>query len=251
MLLTLLADAFTDLVLGSACVGCSRPGRPLCAACLAGLPRGASVAWPTPTPAGLVPPYATGPYADVLRAMVLAHKERRVLALARPLGHQLARAVATALEDRHAAPGPVLLVPVPSRPSAVRQRGHDPTAAMTRAAAAALTCGGRPAATARLLRLRPGVADQAGLDARGRAANLAGSMATAAGVVLRVAERLPRAHVVVCDDVLTTGATLREAQRSLEAVGVDVLAAAVVAATRRRHGTANFGPRLSWAPGTD
>ena len=37
-----------------------------------------------------------------------------------------------------------------------------------------------------------------------------------------LARRLPEAHVVVCDDVLTTGATVREAQRALEAVGLGV-----------------------------
>ena len=51
----------------------------------------------------------------------------------------------------------------------------------------------------------------------------------------RLARRLPEAHVVVCDDVLTTGATVREAQRALEAVGLGVRAIATVAATRRRH----------------
>ncbi|WP_408896316.1 ComF family protein [Nocardioides sp. R1-1] len=228
--LPLLGDGFVDLVLGSRCVGCERPGRPLCPDCRATQPAEAAPRWPTPCPAGLVPPYAVGEYDGLLRALVLAHKERRVLALAAPLGALLAVSVRTAAAEagRH---GPIVLVPVPSRAASVRQRGQDPTLAMTRAASRAL---GGHARTARLLRLRPGVVDQSGLDATARAANLAGSMTVPAVLVRRLARRCPHAHVVVCDDVLTTGATLREAQRALEAAGVPVLAAAVVAATRRR-----------------
>jgi predicted amidophosphoribosyltransferase len=226
----LLVDGFVDLVLGSRCVGCDRPGRPCCPACrdvCRGRAADARPHWPTPCPVGLVPTYAVGEYDGLLRDLVLAHKERRVLALAGPLGDLLAGAVASAVP-----PGPVVLVPVPSRATTVRQRGHDPTLTMTRAAAALL---GSRVRVARLLRLRPGVVDQSGLDAAGRAANLAGSMTVPSGAVRHLVRRCPHAHVVVCDDVLTTGATLREAQRALEAAGVPVHAAAVVAATRRRN----------------
>lgn len=233
-LLPTLADGFFDLVLGSACVACAAPGRALCGECRAALPGDARVRWPTPTPPGLRAPYSLGDYDGALRALVLAHKERRVFALTRPLGDLLAQAVAAALDDArcHAA-APVVLVPVPSRPAAVRQRGHDPTFTMASAAARRLAAGGRAAHAVRLLRLRPGVVDQAGLDSRERAANLTGSMAAPTAVVRRLGERFPRAHVVLCDDVLTTGSTLREAQRALEAAGVVVLASAAVAATRR------------------
>lgn len=224
-----LLDAAADLLLGAACVACARPGRVLCPGCRSGLPSSAAEAWPTPIPEGLVPPYATGVYDGVLRAMVVGHKERRLFALTRPLGVLLATSVRFATGPE----APLLLVPVPSRPAVVRSRGHDPTLAMTRHAARVLRVPGREVVVARLLRTRAGVVDQAGLDAQQRHANLAGSMASPAAAVRRHAGR--RAYVIVCDDVITTGATAREAQRALAAAGVDVHAVAAVAATARRR----------------
>lgn len=219
----------TDLLLGGHCVGCRRPGRLLCPSCADALPAGARPAWPVPTPPGLVPPWAATSYAGLPRAMVLGLKEQRLLGLARPLAGLLAQAVAAA-----APPGPVVLVPVPSRPASVRARGHDPTYTLAAGAADRLRRAGYDVRAARLLRTRPGLLDQAGLDAGARARNLDGSMACPTRWLRRLAAAAPRARVVVCDDVLTTGATAREAQRALEAVGLHVAAVAAVAATERR-----------------
>lgn len=224
-----MRDAAVDLVLGGRCVGCERPGRLLCTACAQSLPLLASPAWPTPVPPGLAAPWAATSYDGVARAMVLGLKEHRLLGLVRPLGALLAAAVSEAAPGA----GPVVLVPVPSRAATVRARGHDPTSAVTARAAALLRLTGTDVQAARLLRLRPGVVDQAGLDAASRAANLAGSMTCPSPALHRLRARVTAAHVVVCDDVMTTGATAREAQRALEAVGMAVRGVAVVAATRR------------------
>jgi predicted amidophosphoribosyltransferase len=227
-----LLDGSLDLLLGASCVGCGRPGRLLCRGCAALLPVNARPAWPVPPPPGLATPWAAGEYSGTTRAMVVGHKEHRLLALSGPLAGQLTTAVAAAL--RELPPGPTVLVPVPSRPVSVRSRGHDPTGSITRGAGRALRGRGHDVLTAAMLRTRPGVVDQAGLGAAERAANLDGSMHCPPDALRRLAGRRRRARLVVCDDVLTTGATAREAQRALEAVGLQVAAIAVVAATRRR-----------------
>jgi predicted amidophosphoribosyltransferase len=105
-------------------------------------------------------------------------------------------------------------------------------------AAAARIRAGRRVAVVPLLRQRYAVADQAGLDAAGRRANLRGSLAVRAPERAALARSGRPVRLVVCDDVLTTGATAREAQRALEDAGLPVHAVVCVAATRRR-----FAPR--------
>lgn len=243
-----MLDAVLDLLLGGACVGCGEPGRSLCRACVALLPGTARPSWPTPTPPGLAPPWATASYDGLVRSVLLAHKERHVGGLARHLAGMLAVAAVAA------APGPRLLVPVPSRPGAARSRGHEPLLDVCRRAARLLP----DTRVAPLLRSRGGVVDQAGLSSAERSANLAGSLWCPSAALRRHAGR--PGHVVLCDDVLTTGSTVREGQRALAAAGVALVGIATVAATprrttappeagdRRTHGELS-GPRLP--PGRD
>lgn len=221
---------------------------------------------PGNAPDGLPPVWAAVPYADAVRSVLLAHKERGALPLAAPLGEALAAAVRAALAgadgadpgagvgagaggaevgawvgagaadaagagDAAARDGPVVLVPVPSARRAVRRRGHDPARRIALAAAAVLRGAGTPARTAAVLRQRRAVADQAGLSAAARLANLGGALELRPGG----AELLPRrGRLLVVDDVTTTGASVAEAARVLrkaaETKGTPVpFAAAVVA----------------------
>jgi predicted amidophosphoribosyltransferase len=230
-------DGAVDLFLGGWCLGCRAPGRVLCRGCRAGLPDVATPHWPSPVPAGLLPPYAVAPYDGLVRDLVIGHKERGLTALRPVLGDLLALSV-RALLDSCDVRGTVVLVPVPSRAASVRARGRDATREMTERAARAPATEGLDVRVARLLATRPGTVDQAGLKRGARQANLAGSMACRSGPLRRLARRVGAAHVVVCDDLLTTGSTLGEAQRALAAAGVAVLGHACVAATARRESSA-------------
>ncbi|WP_369366692.1 ComF family protein [Streptomyces sp. CG4] len=220
----------TDLVLPTDCAGCGAPRTLLCPRCRAALSgRGPRRVRPVPEPAGLPVVHAAAPYAEEVRTLLLAHKERGALALAGALGTALAGAVRAGLDGSGAGCAgastggrrsgaarfrPVLLVPVPSARWAVRARGHDPVRRMALAAAGELRRTGTPARVAAVLRQRRAVADQAGLDARQRLANLAGALEVTAG-----GDQLLRAgHVVLVDDLITTGASLAEAARVVRKV---------------------------------
>jgi predicted amidophosphoribosyltransferase len=154
---------------------------------------------------------------------VLAHKERSALGLVHPLGRCVADVV-TSLSptDR------VVLVPVPSHPSVVRTRGHDPVLRIVRRAARVLRSRGTPTAVRRPLGVVGRPEDQAGLSGDERRANLAGRFR---GRPARI--ETSAATVLLVDDVITTGATLREAQRALAEAGWRMDGAVTVAATRR------------------
>lgn len=96
------------------------------------------------------------------------------------------------------------------------------------AAARDLRREGVPVRVLCVLRQRRTVADQAGLSARQRAANVSGALTVVPGAV----RLLAAAPVVLVDDLLTTGASLAEAARAVRAAGGKVVGAGVVAAPR-------------------
>jgi predicted amidophosphoribosyltransferase len=230
-----LQQELAGLVLPSECEGCGVPRvrGELCADC-GGALRGAVPrrVWPSPVPPGLPRVVAAMPYADEVRAVLLAHKERGALRLAAPLGAVLAGAVRKSCpysrhDPRHDSwppSEPLTLVPVPSARRAVARRGHDPVRRIALAAARELRREGLPTRVLAVLRQRRAVADQAGLTAPQRLANLSGALELVPGG----ARLLAGGPTVLVDDLMTTGASLVEAARALDE-GMPTMPAAVVA----------------------
>ncbi|MHA6509374.1 ComF family protein [Tessaracoccus sp. Y1736] len=203
--MTSLLHTAADLFLGASCPGCGGAWFGLCAECRTALE----------IPVRLVhrdlpvPLYAACPYRPILAHVVPRYKDDGALHLDRVLGHLLARAVRAVDPE----PGTVV-VPVPSMSSSTRARGYDHAYRLARIAAREM---GLPAK--RVARRLASGSDQEGLTRQERAENLHSSMEA----------RPMNGSALVVDDVVTTGASLRETIRCLRAAGVPVVGAAVVA----------------------
>lgn len=215
--------ALADLVFPRRCVGCGSQFGALCPDCL---PLG-------PVQRGVDGTWWAARYDGAVRAALLAYKERGRRDLADPLGGLLARSVAASWASvgggAGSPPRRVVLVPAPSARSVAAARGGDHLLRLARRAGP--RCGLRTAAG--VLTLTRSVRDSAGLGIADRAANLAGA------VVARPAPDGVAALVV--DDIVTTGATLRECVRALREASWPVVGSAVIASTPRRA-PGPFGP---------
>ncbi|MEO5560180.1 MAG: ComF family protein [Dokdonella sp.] len=193
--LDLCAGCIADLVLNTPCCPfCALPlqvSAPLCGECLK---------QPPPFAAAWVP-FRYGHPLDLLEARF---KFRGDLAAGRTLAELM---LARARIDTPALPA--LLIPVPLHRTRLRERGYNQALELAKPLAQAL---GIPLRHDFVVRDKATPA-QTGLDAKARRRNLRDAFTVAAGA------QLP-AHVALFDDVMTTGATLRECARVLKQAGV-------------------------------
>jgi predicted amidophosphoribosyltransferase len=224
-----------DLLLPSACVGCSRPAGPLCEPCRSHLLRPRPHR-PDPCPPGLPRLATSADYAGPVRGALVAYKERGRRELARVLGEALAVAVDELLRTAGGRPPPLVLVPVPSWRGTARRRGGQHVDRLARRAAERLRGCGLAVTVVPALSCVGGPEDSAELTALERAGAAPGrftALPRRVGEVLALTRA--GARVVLVDDVVTTGSTLVDAARALAAGGLRASGAATVAATQRRH----------------
>ncbi len=233
-----------DLVAPRDCVACASPGRVLCGRCGAAL--AASAGW-TDRERVAVPVSVGGPFSGVLGEVIRAYKSG-ARSLAGPLAGVLLPALRDAVERAErgrssAQRAEVSIVSIPASRRAGWVRGEDILTRVVTRSVGALRREGWRVRQRPLLAPGRAVADQRGLSAQRRRVNVAGSLQLDVREVQRwVGEGRP--PIVVVDDVLTTGATLREAMgvlgramdRATDVMDREILGSAVIAATTPRQG---------------
>ncbi|WP_109486118.1 ComF family protein [Occallatibacter savannae] len=222
-----ICDACWSEITSHSGLVCSRCGDTLDAPVLDGIPatnlcRACAIA---------PPPFAKavsfGIYDGRLRDAIHALKYDRIRPAARNLGALLAEAIAQILPE---APSAMLVVPVPLHRTKNRQRGFNQARTLAQAAIGSLSQS-HPhwkftLAPSTLMRLRA-TETQAGLTPTQRRRNVRGAF--------KVSD--PNAvsgqHVLLVDDILTTGATARAAAQSLIKAGAASVYVATLARARR------------------
>jgi ComF family protein len=164
-----------------------------------------------------VPVISVAQYRNEVRSVLLAYKENGERESGKVLTEALIRARLEIVRDSICT-----LVPIPSNPKSIRRRGRD--FMMDLCTQVSIQSGDNVLS---LFAVNRNVKDQSKLDEKQRSQNLVGAF-DCNSKNLNLALRSP---VILVDDLLTTGATLREAVRALGQRGVVPIGAITAAHT--------------------
>jgi ComF family protein len=203
-----------DLVYPKKCPGCHIPSINICVDC--------KNLWQGPPVTivlnqNRVPVISVAQYRNEVRSVLLAYKENGERESGKVLTEALIRARLEIVRDSICT-----LVPMPSNPKSIRRRGRD--FMMELCTQVSIQSGDKVLS---LFTVNRNVKDQSKLDEKQRSQNLVGAF-DCNSKNLNLALRSP---VILVDDLLTTGATLREAVRALGQRGVVPIGAITAAHT--------------------
>jgi|HigsolmetaAR201D_1030396.scaffolds.fasta_scaffold12174_2 ComF family protein len=212
-MLNSLIEHILGLLFPDRCGGCARLGSLLCAQC-----RNSFQSYPASPfdrmPASLTSVTILYLFNGPLRQVVHRYKYHSVRRLAQPLGGLMA-------EQWQQRMCPVdALIAVPLHHTRLAERGFNQAEELARVIAGKLRI---PLLEGGLVRIRA-TAQQARLDAKERARNMQGAFVWQSST--------PPAHVLLIDDILTTGATMGACADVLRAAGAQQVSGLVLARTR-------------------
>lgn len=213
-----IKEALLDLLFPPRCVGCRRYGTWLCPECERGIDRITGPLCPCcgqpVARAGRVcsvcrraaPPIdgirSAAYFEGLLREAIHHFKYRGLRLLAQPLGQLM-------IDQWTAYHIPAeVLIPVPLHPTRFSERGYNQATLLARVLGTAI---GLPVETESLARIRP-TAPQVTLDAAARQENVQGAFRC-------LGDKMGSRHVVLIDDLCTTGATLSACSIALQGAG--------------------------------
>jgi len=202
-----LLKSSLDLLAPARCAGCGRHGDELCGSCAVSITAKTSIERFSD-----VRIVALGAYEGIVRRAIHALKYGNRPGLGSTLGKSLANRILSTLGDGQR----TIVVPVPLHLTRLRERGYNQAELIARAFADLHEPGA-------LVRARA-TAAQAQLDRLDRERNVAGAFATGSR-----AARVVGKNVLIVDDVVTTGATVRACAGVLRAAGATSVMAAAIA----------------------
>ena len=201
--------ALSELLFPTRCLGCRSLGIRICSQCRAfwhpHIYRSTLF-----VAEKIVPVYSAVAYSPVAQKVLLGSKESALI----DADQLITQALTHSLSYLYSEIGIADLVPVPSRKSATRRRGRDFISDQCKLLARNPRVEIRP-----ILQHQRRVKDQSVLNAHDREINLHGALGCANRADV---ENIP---VIIVDDLLTSGATLREAARVLFYAGYEVIGA--------------------------
>lgn len=211
-----LRNTLLDILFPRSCLGCGKAETTLCFACLADVK----------APIDNLPAYIHALYTykhPLIKKSIWKLKYNYTHDLARVFGSRIRDAI---LEDVSEGALPsareIYLIPIPLASRRMRERGYNQTKLLSTAIRSTDTSGALLDGTALLKRNDMRVRQSHTKGKRERLKNIVGTFYATRALS-------PRAHYILIDDVVTTGATIEEARRVLMEAGARKVTAYAVA----------------------
>ena len=201
-----------DLLFANRCVLCSRLGPSCCNECWSGLLIEARPVQRIGTDGKKLEGTALCDFDAKVSTLIHAYKDQGRTSLVAQFASAMVSAVLE-IGKRASAPADFYLVAVPSRMSSTQNRGFSPAELIATSICRRLEPKCRLGKNFVWFSLES--ADQASLGQNARKENLRGTMTAGTRVLKK--------RVILIDDIVTTGSSLLETARALEAAGAEVL----------------------------